>query len=285
MGAGIPRGRFIEVLGDPATAKSAFGYAAIAAFQKAGGQAILLDSEAKTDRAFVERFGVDFDALGYSRGKTLAECVRLIGRVAETAVPKTPVIIVWDSIAATPGAEELEEATSEEGMPSEKARRARYLSGALRAVLAELTRRRVTLVAINQLRTTFNFRTGYSGTDSTGGKAVKYHSALRLHLRSRGKIRDREKDIVTGIQIEAEAIKNTCAPPFRKATLSFLFDSGFKTYSGLDELLLRHGRLKSAGGWLSYGDKRFRSKELDQVAAELPELLAPLAGTSEDGKV
>jgi recombination protein RecA len=283
IGEGIPRGRFIEVVGDPATAKSALGYVVIAAFQRAGGAAILLDSEAKTDKKFAEMLGVDWSKLGYKLVKDLPDAIRIIGRVAQTANKKTPTIIVLDSIAATSRADELEEAVSDDGIPAEKGSRARTLTAAFRATLGELSRKRVTLLGINHLKMSFNFM-GYTTKESPGGRAIKYHAAIRLMMRTKGKIVDTQYDVVTGIEIETEAIKNEVAAPFRKAKMKFYFDTGFKQYSGLSELLLRHRRLKEAGGWLSFGDKKFRAKDIERIVSEVPELLEPLAGTMEDSK-
>ena len=185
-------------------------------------------------------------------------------------------IVVHNSIAATPGAQELEDATSEEGMPAEKAARARYLSGALRATMMELSRRGVTLVGINQLRVTMNFWSGSSGKDSPGGRAIKYHAGLRLMFRNRGRMEDRSRGVITGIAVEVEAIKNTCSRPFRKAQMKFRFTEGFDTTSGLVELLVRHGRITSAAGWCRFKDKKFRPDEIESIASEMPELLAPI---------
>ena len=279
VGAGIPRGRFIEVVGEYATAKSAFGYVVIGAFQRAGGQCILLDSEQKTDINFAQKMGADMSPgkIGYSKAKNIKECVQIIGRVAQQADPKTPTLIVWDSIAATPGSEELEDHVSNAEFKGEMASRARYFSAAFRAVLNELTQKGVTLIGINQLRTTFNFM-GRASQESSGGKAPKYAAAVRLRLSNRGKIRHIAADVVTGVTIEVEAIKNTMAPPFRKTTLKFKFDSGFVHYSGLDELLLRHGRIQQKGGWLTYKDKSFHAGDIERIVAEVPELILPLSG-------
>ncbi len=283
IGGGIPRGRMIEVIGEYSTAKSTFGYVAIGAFQRAGGQCILLDSELKTDKEFAEKQGADMSPgkLGYHKGRNLKEAIQVIGRVAQQADPSIPTLIVWDSIAACPGAEELDDhVLSDDPFTGEKASRARQLSASLRAVCNELTQKNVTLLAINQLRTTFNFM-GKSGSESPGGKAGKYHAAVRLKMRNVGRIRHKERDVVVGVVIAVEAIKNACAPPFRKAEVKFRFDTGFDTYSGLDELLLRHGRIDQKGGWLTFRGKSFHGVDIERIVAELPDLIAPLGGVVE----
>jgi len=291
IGQGIPSGRMVEVMGDPSTAKSAFGYVILAAYQRSGGYAFLLDSEQKTYDEFAKRMGVDFDKIGYSKADSIDDCVRLIGQIVKLADPATPTVIVWDSIASTPGAEEFEKVTDSgekggvSGSGGAKAERARQLSTIFRATLGKMAQKGVTLVAMNQLRTNFNFATGYTSLESTGGRAGKYHAAARLIMRPKGRIRAQNADIVTGIQIECEALKNTLAPPFRKAIVKFKFDTGFDTCSGLDELLLRHGRIVTKAGWLCYKDKSFRRSDMDRIVIEIPEMTEPLKGTVEINEV
>jgi len=279
IGAGIPRGRLIEVIGEHSTAKSAFGYSAIAAFQRAGAECVLIDSEQKADKSFIERLGVDWSKLTYSAGETLKTCIHMLGKIAQLADPEKPVLVVWDSIASTPGAWEMAEHMDEKkDFTGEKASRARYLSAALRAVLGELARKKVTIIAINQLRTKFNFM-GHSSLESPGGKAPKFHSGVRIRMREKGKIKHKARDIVTGIQLEVEVIKSAVAPPYRKCYVKFYFETGFAAYSGLDELLLRHGRIHQKAGWLQYGERTFRGGEIERLIGEMPGLIDPLSGT------
>lgn len=275
MGSGIPRGRSVEVTGEPSAAKSAFGYAAIAAFQRAGGKCVLIDSEAKAERSFVERFGVSFDDLAFSRGANIKKVAQIFGRVAQMADPAVPTLIVWDSLAATPGSEELEEQVSDKEYTGEKAMRARYLSATFRAVSNELTEKKVTLLVINQLRTKFNFM-GHSSMEAPGGKAPKYHSAVRLLMKDIGKIKAKDTDVVIGITVLVKNIKNQCAPPFRYSTVRFRFDTGFDMYSGLDELLIRHKRVLDKAGWLAFKDKTFRAGDIERIITEMPDLISPL---------
>jgi recombination protein RecA len=283
LGQGIPRGRYIELLGDPATAKSSLAYTIIGAFQRAGGTALLLDSEQKTDRSFAEKLGADFSKLGYSKGANIKECVQILGRVAQMADPKIPTLVVWDSIAATPGTEELEFAASDAQFKGERAARARELSAAFRAVMGTLSRKGVTFLGVNQLRTNFNMM-GWTMQETTGGKAIKYSAGARLMMRTKGRIKHKLRDVVIGSVIEVEAIKNQCAPPFRKAQLKFKFDTGWDIYSGLDELLLRHGRIQEKAGWLQFKDKSFRSGDIGKIISEVPEMIEPLHGVIDSGE-
>lgn len=281
IGGGIPLGRFIEIIGENSTAKTGLLLQIIAAFQRAGHDAVLLEPEAKLDPDWAQRLGVDWAALHYDQPEDLKWLTQFLARVGTTASAKKPVVIGVDSLAAVPGIGELEAAESEEGMGEEKMKRARHLSQMLRATLLQLSKKNVTLIAINQLRTKVDFRTGYSGFDSTGGKAIKYHTAVRLNMKNRGRLKTKVGDVTVGIQVEVEAIKNQMAPPFRATKMRFRFETGFDRWFGLDELLIRYGRVENIGGWLSFKGRKFRRSEIEQVAAEMPEILEPIRGVIE----
>lgn len=285
IGSGFPRGRFVEIMGDPSTAKSALAFVVAGAFQRAGGSVIYMDSELKADGDFAKKLGMDWEAAGHPTIDNLDTAVRLLAKVARTADPEVPTLVVWDSIAGTPGADELDKAESEDGMGAEKAARARHLSAAFRALMGELSRKGVTLLAVNQLRTSFNFMSAYTTLESPGGKAIKFHAAVRLMMKRRGRIRSRDRDLIVGEVIEVEAIKNCVSYPFRKAQIHFKFDTGFVPYSGLDELLLRHGRLTQRAGWLCFRDRNFRGTDLERIASELPDLLDPITAVQEEPQV
>lgn len=223
---------------------------------------------------------MDFDALSYSKGSSFKEVIQIIGRVAQMADPATPALIVWDSIAATPGAEELEFHVSDAEYKGDMAVRARYLSAAFRACCNDLAKKKVTLLAINQLRTKFNFM-GAVSMEAPGGKAPKYHAAVRIKMKDVGKIKDDTTGVVKGIKVSFSVIKNSCSPPFREATLRFMFDTGFDIYAGLDELLLRHRRIEKKGGWLSYQGKVFRPGDLERIITEVPDIVSPIHGAVE----
>lgn len=271
---GIPCGRYIECLGDPSTTKSAFCYSAIAAFQRAGGMALLIDPESKTDQSFAEKMGVNFKTLGYSVGEALESVIKLLGRIAQTADPDVPTLVVLDSLAATPLVEELDE-EFDAGKP-EMAKRARVISASFRAILGQLHRKNVAFIGVNQLR--MNIGGTFAFKDSPGGRAPKYHASARLMFKKENLISSPTTGVVSGILVEVEAIKNALGPPFRHATLRFKFDTGFDPYSGLKELLIRHGRLTVEEGspMMKFGDYAFKDHEWERVVLEHPEILRPI---------
>lgn len=269
-------------MGEPKTAKTAFVLTVCGAFQRTGGEAVYLDCEHKLEKSFAEKLGVDWSKIHYERPDNIQELGKILGRIGETAPSKTPIIVVADGIASLPGAEELVDLLSDEGLSAtEGLHRAKGLTQAFRTTLLKLSNRNVTLIAINQLRVKIN-PFGPSGKAEVGGVHLKYSSALSLMFRTKQKIsRKGNRELIVGEWIEVEVVKNTFAPPHRKAKVEFKYDTGFSPYPGFKEFLLTYGRLVERAGFLVFKDRKFRTEELPVVCTEMPELLAPIIVTYE----
>ena len=282
IGAGIPRGVFITVVGEPKTAKTAFVLTVCAAFQRSGGEAVYLDCEHKLEKSFAEKLGVDWSKVHYEQPDNIQELGKILGRIGETAPSKTPVLVIADGIASLPGADELVDLLSDEGLSmTEGLHRAKGLTQAFRTTLLKLSNRNVTLIAINQLRVKIN-PFGPSGKSEVGGSHLKYSSALSLMFRTKEKISKKgNRELIVGEWIEVEVVKNTFAPPHRRARCEFKYDTGFTPYSGFVDFCLRHGRLVERAGFIVFKDRKFRKDEIAVVCTEMPELLAPVILTYE----
>lgn len=280
IGDGIPRGRFIEVVGDPSAFKSAFGYNVIAAFQNSGGIAALFDEEAKADKKFAEMNGVKWDDMIYIVASSIEDLVlkmeELIDKIrAFDSV--SPIVIVWDSIGGTPSINELED---ENLKTSEMAVRARLIASAFRRVIHKMHARDVTLIGINHMKTKIGIVYGPK-MDSPGGRAVKYHSSVRILFGPGRRIQvpPVQEGKVVGVMGWAQVIKNNVGPPFRKADLRFFWEDGlgFDEYYGLAELLATQGRFKfGKPGFFIYENLKFRAKDVSMIASKRPEILKAL---------
>lgn len=282
IGAGIPRGRFITVLGDPQTAKTAFVLTVAAAFLRAGGEVVYLDCEHKLDKGFAEKLGVDWSKVHYERPETIQELGKILARIAETAPSKTPVLVITDGIAALPGADELVDLLSDEGLSAtEGLHRAKGLTQVIRTTLLKLTKRNVTLLAINQMRVKIN-PYGPSGKAPPGGAHLQYSSAVSILFRAKDKIHKKgDKTLIVGQWMEAQVMKNTFYPPFRHCKVEFKYDTGFTPMSGFKDFLLRYGRITERAGQLVFKDRKFVADELPIIISEMPEILAPFDKTYE----
>lgn len=284
MGGGFPEGRLSEVLGDFSSGKSLLLLLAIAAVQRAGGIAILLDSERSLSLPWVRLLGVNLEELFYYLPESLEDAftrienaIKMIRRKG-SLFKQCPVLIGYDSLAASVAREEL---TQEYGKP-EMAIRARVISQALRKQTALISDYRVALVMVNQLRSKVGVMFGPS-EDSTGGRAPKFYAAMRIALKKRKSIMDGEN--VIGVNGELTVIKSKVCIPFRSVNFRMLFTGGIDRFSGLADYLNRLAVFgKTQSGWYTFGKQKFREAQLpglwdgmkDSVKEKLNAFSAPV---------
>lgn len=270
LGGGFPLGRIIEVSGTESAGKSTLGWLVAKVFQDMDGAVIFYDVEATEPVENARKLGVDVDAIfrpdpmpdvvEYIR-PSIVQIVTDIKKVAPTA----PILVLWDSIAATSTLLQWEE--GEKGYETRQAKdvtmgaRARAFSDFFSEYTHWLYENNVTLFCINQRRDKIG---GWGAKDdSPGGRALKYHAAVRLKL-TRGK-KLTVSDNVIGFECHAKTEKNKFAPDSRQAELRFSFESGkaFDNFAGLTEVLEQSGRIKVAkDGKLVATDKEIAGFEL-----------------------
>lgn len=210
---GLPGGRIIEVYGDEGAGKTSLSLAFLAAAQRAGGLAIMIETERTLEPKRMDVFGVNRDEAIIFEPDTLAEVLKGTVDVVKRAPPKS--VLVWDTLAATK--------VEAEGS-AKMGKRALALSGALPEVATACMERGVALVVVNQIRDKIGVVFG-DPTTTPGGHATKFHSTFRLQL-WRGAAVKRGEDFV-GIHTTVKATKNKLAAPFKKAKLRLIFDKGW----------------------------------------------------------
>jgi recombination protein RecA len=269
MGGGFPEGRLSEVLGDFSSGKSLLAYLAIAAVQKAGGLAMLLDSEWALNLAWVRALGINLEELLLIHPESLEDAFTRIEAAIkrirrDTSLFKdSPVLIAYDSLAASVAREEL---AQEYGKP-EMAIRARVISQAMRKQVALIANYRIALVVINQLRTKVGVMYGPS-EDSTGGRAPKFYASLRVALKKKKQIMDGEN--VVGVNGELTVIKSKVCIPFRQVNFQMVFTKGIDRFSGLADYLNRLAVFgKTQSGWYTFGKQKFREAQLPGLWDEM----------------
>lgn len=274
QGKGVPVGRLVEIFGPEASTKTTVSWCILASTQKKGGVAVLLEPEsAAFDLQRARKIGLDPNTLVYSAPGTIEEVFSTMEGVIDTVLADDPdrmVTIVWDSVAATSTKRELEEDYGSSPM----AEHARLISQGMRKIMSKVRENSlITLVFLNQEREKLG---GYGGQSTFGGKAIKYYASVRIRLRPNGLIKG-EADKVTGVNFEAEVVKNKVAPPFRKASYRILFDpehGGAIDY--VDSVLtvaLEKGVVSQNGAWLAYGDKKFYRKDWLEILTKHPEIM------------
>jgi len=267
-GAGIPRGRVIEVFGPESSGKTTLTLHVIASAQKLGGVAAFIDAEHALDPAWAKRIGVKLDELLVSQPDTGEQALE----ICELLVRSNAVdVIVIDSVAALIPRAEIEGEMGDSHMGLQ----ARLMSQALRKLTGAISKSKTTVIFINQIREKIGVMFGNPET-TTGGRALKFYSSIRIDVRRTSTIKDGEVSI--GSRTRARVVKNKIAPPFRDAEFDIMFDRGISYEGDLLDLAVLGNVVEKSGAWFNYkttrlGQGRENSKQFlfdnKDLAAEI----------------
>ena len=262
---GIPRGRIIEIFGPESSGKTTLALHIIAEAQKGGGLAAFVDAEHALDAQYAKLLGVDTDNLLISQPDTGEQALE----ITETLVRSGALdVIVIDSVAALVPRAEIEGDMGDAQMGLQ----ARLMSQAMRKLTAAISKSRTTVIFINQIREKIGVMFGSPET-TTGGRALKFYSSVRLDIRRIAAIKDGDK--VVGNRTKVKVVKNKVAPPFREAQFDILYGKGISKTGDLLDLAVEHKIVDKAGTWFSYGDERLGQgrENVKNYLEKNPELL------------
>jgi recombination protein RecA len=241
-GKGLPRGRIVEVFGPESSGKTTLTLQAIANCQRDGGVCAFVDAEHALDPAYARKLGVKLDDLLVSQPDTGEQALEIV----ETLVRSNAVdVIVVDSVAALVPRAEIEGEMGDSFVGLQ----ARLMSQALRKLTAAIARSDCLVIFINQIREKIGVMFGSPET-TTGGRALKFYSSVRLDIRRIGQIKEAEE--VVGSRTKVTVVKNKIAPPFRKVEFDIMFDRGISYEGDLLDLGVLHGLVLKSGTWLSF---------------------------------
>jgi recombination protein RecA len=243
---GIPRGRITEIYGPESSGKTTLCLHVIANAQRAGGVAAFVDAEHALDVEYARKLGVDVDNLLVSQPDTGEQALE----ITEVLIRSGAIdVVVIDSVAAlVPRAEiEGEMGDSHVGL------QARLMSQALRKLTGAVNRSRTSVVFTNQIREKIGVMFGNPET-TTGGRALKFYSSLRMDIRRIGAIKDGQE--LVGNRTRVKVVKNKMAPPFRQAEFDIMYNQGISHEGLLIDLGDELGIVDKAGAWYSYGETR-----------------------------
>ena len=240
-GKGLPKGRVVEIYGPESSGKTTLTLHVVAEAQKAGGICAFVDAEHALDPSYARKLGVNLDDLLVSQPDTGEQALEIV----ETLVRSNAVnVVVVDSVAAlVPRAEiEGEMGDSFVGL------HARLMSQALRKLTGAIAKSDCIVIFINQIREKIGVMFGSPET-TTGGRALKFYSSVRLDIRRIGQLKD--GDIVVGNRTKVTVVKNKVAPPFRKVEFDIIYAQGISFEGELIEMGQVAGLVIKSGTWYS----------------------------------
>lgn len=262
---GIPRGRIIEIYGPESSGKTTLALHIVSEAQKAGGVAAYIDAEHAMDADYAEKLGVNIDELLISQPDSGEQALE----IAEALVRSNGVdVIVIDSVAALVPRAELDGEMGD-SLPGLQAR---LMSQALRKLTAIVGQTNTSLIFINQIREKIGVMFGSPET-TTGGRALKFYSSLRVDIRRIGAIKDGDR--VVGNRTKVKIVKNKVAPPFRECEFDIMYGQGISREGDVLDLAVLHKVVDKSGAWFSYGGERLGQgrENAKQSLKDSPDLL------------
>ena len=283
---GLPEGRIVEIFGPPSIGKSHIAIQIARSTQDMGGIVVYIDTENATS---VENLGL----LGVDIGKRFVyvdtHCTEEVLSIAEATILRAkamdkdvPITIIWDSVAATSPKAELIGDYDKESIGLQ----ARAISKGMRKITGVIANQNVLMVCLNQIRTKIGVMFG-DPTTTPGGKAIPFHSSVRIKLGAGQPITNKEKEVV-GINVSAKTIKNKVSPPFRSVNFEIHFGKGIREHEQIFDILRKHGpetigektvAITGTGAWKSIIvncsktgevllEKKFYKADFDQILAD-----------------
>lgn len=285
---GLPVGRIIEITGLEASGKSLVAAHALADTQKKGGLAVYIDTENAVSREYLEAIGVNLKDMLYIPLETIEDIFDAMDSIVESVRKNSKsriVTIVVDSVAGASTKQEMAADYDKDGWATSKAI---ILSKAMRKITNFVGRERICLIFTNQLRTRLGVTFGDQWTTS-GGKAIAFHSSVRLRLKSVGQIKLAKSadkpEAVVGITTRAQVVKNRMGPPLRSVDYDIYFDSGIDDFGSWLTMMKNYNLVAQAGAWYTYTNTetgevvKFLSKDFKSKLIDDPEMKAQVYKT------
>ena len=281
---GYPKGRIIEIFGPESSGKTTFALHAIAEVQKQGGRAAFIDAEHALDPVYAKALGVNINDLLLAQPDTGEQALEICDALVKSNAIN---IVVIDSVAALVPQAEIggEMGDSHVGL------QARLMSQALRKLAGTISKTKTIAIFINQLREKVGIMFGNPET-TTGGRALKFYSSIRLEIR-RGEAIKASAESIMGNRTTIKVVKNKVAPPFKNTTVDIMYGEGVSREGEIVDLGTTCGILEKTGAWYAYNGEKLGQgrenvklllKENEKLKNELEEKIREFYGISKKDK-
>ncbi|WWT39338.1 RecA RecA/RadA recombinase [Microcystis phage Mel-JY01] len=251
---GFPVGRISEISGLEQSGKSLLAAHILLNTQRAGGLGVFIDTEMATSKEYMEAIGINLKELLHIPLETVEDVFEtidiIIARVRKQNKNRLVTIVV-DSVAGVSTKTEMEADFDKDGYATAKSI---IISKAMRKITNEIGREKICLIFTNQLRQKLNAMPFSDPWITPGGKAIPFHSSVRIRLNSVGqiKVKDGSRNEIVGAKVKAKIVKNRIGPPQRECEYNIYFDSGIDDYGSWLEVLKQCDYITSSGAWFTW---------------------------------
>lgn len=265
---GLPRGRIVEIYGPESSGKTTVSLHVIAEAQKLGGEVAFIDAEHALDPIYAQKLGVDIDRLIVSQPDTGEQALEIAEALARSGAID---VIIVDSVAALVPKAEIAGVMGD----SHVGLHARLMSQALRKLTGVIHKSNTVAIFINQLREKVGVMYGNPEV-TTGGRALKFYSSIRIDIRRVEAIKDGSN--IIGNRTRAKVVKNKLAPPFKEAEFDILFGEGISKEGNILDAAVEYDVIQKGGAWYSYngekiGQGRDKAREYMRANPEFTDMI------------